>query len=66
MKEKSVALPNEDPITFGVNTVKPIIDTQSEAKNDGYKLSMKVFLWEVERSNSVPVVLHWIPASQLE
>ncbi len=26
MKEKSVALPNEDPITFAVNAAKPIID----------------------------------------
>jgi len=29
MKEKSVALPNEDPITFAVNAAKPIIDALS-------------------------------------
>lgn len=34
MKEKSVALPYEDPITFGVNAAKPIIDSlSSEEKN---------------------------------
>jgi len=34
MKEKSVALPNEDPITFAVNAAKPIIDAlSSEERN---------------------------------
>ena len=26
MKEKTVALPYEDPITFGVNAAKPLVD----------------------------------------
>src|ERR1700755_3513095 len=30
MKEKTVALPYEDPITFGVNAAKPVIDALSE------------------------------------
>lgn len=34
MKEKSVALPYEDPITFGVNAAKPIIDALSEEEKD--------------------------------
>jgi len=34
MKEKTVALPYEDPITFGVNAAKPIVDALSpEEKN---------------------------------
>ncbi|MBM0104582.1 hydroxymethylglutaryl-CoA synthase family protein [Steroidobacter sp. S1-65] len=34
MKEKSVALPYEDPITFGVNAAKPIVDALSAAEKD--------------------------------
>ncbi len=34
MKEKTVALPNEDPITFGVNAAKPIVDALSPEEKD--------------------------------
>jgi polyketide biosynthesis 3-hydroxy-3-methylglutaryl-CoA synthase-like enzyme PksG len=34
MKEKSVALPYEDPITFGVNAAKPLIDAMSAEEKD--------------------------------
>lgn len=34
MKEKSIALPYEDPITFAVNAAKPIVDTLSEAEKE--------------------------------
>jgi len=34
MKEKSVALPYEDPVTFGVNAAKPIVDALSPAEKD--------------------------------
>lgn len=34
MKEKTVALPYEDPITFGVNAAKPIIDALSAEEKD--------------------------------
>ncbi len=34
MKEKSVALPYEDPITFAVNAAKPIIDALSPQEKD--------------------------------
>ncbi len=34
MKEKAVALPYEDPVTFGVNAAKPIIDRLTEAEKD--------------------------------
>jgi polyketide biosynthesis 3-hydroxy-3-methylglutaryl-CoA synthase-like enzyme PksG len=34
MKEKSVALPYEDPITFAVNAAKPIIDALSPEEKD--------------------------------
>lgn len=34
MKEKTVALPYEDPITFGVNAARPLIDAMSPAERD--------------------------------
>ena len=34
MKEKTVALPYEDPITFGVNAAKPIVDALSPEEKD--------------------------------
>lgn len=34
MKEKTVALPYEDPVTFGVNAAKPIIDSLSCEEKD--------------------------------
>ncbi|MBD3317252.1 MAG: 3-hydroxy-3-methylglutaryl-ACP synthase [Chitinivibrionales bacterium] len=34
MKEKTVALPYEDPITFGVNAAKPLIDDLSQKEKD--------------------------------
>ncbi len=34
MKEKTVALPYEDPITFGVNAAKPLIDALSQEEMD--------------------------------
>lgn len=34
MKEKSVALPYEDPITFAVNAAKPLVDALSQQEKD--------------------------------
>ncbi|MGZ8780079.1 MAG: hydroxymethylglutaryl-CoA synthase family protein [Thermoanaerobaculia bacterium] len=34
MKEKSVALPYEDPITFGVNTARPLIEAMTPEERD--------------------------------
>ncbi len=34
MKEKSVALPYEDPVSLGVNAAKPIIDALSDSERD--------------------------------
>lgn len=34
MKEKSVALPSEDPITFAVNAAKPLVDALSPEEKD--------------------------------
>src|SRR5262245_48354162 len=34
MKEKTVALPYEDPVTFGVNAAKPLVDTMSPDEKD--------------------------------
>ncbi len=38
MKEKTVALPYEDPITFGVNAAKPLIDAMSPEERDRIEL----------------------------
>lgn len=38
MKEKSLALPYEDPITFGVNAAKPIVEALSEEEKDRIEL----------------------------
>ncbi|WP_459212150.1 hydroxymethylglutaryl-CoA synthase family protein [Aquimarina rhabdastrellae] len=38
MKEKTVALPYEDPVTFGVNAAKPIIDSLSSEEKDRIEL----------------------------
>ncbi|AUY48415.1 MULTISPECIES: hydroxymethylglutaryl-CoA synthase family protein [Streptomycetaceae] len=38
MKEKTVALPYEDPVTFGVNAAKPIIDAMSPEERDRIEL----------------------------
>jgi polyketide biosynthesis 3-hydroxy-3-methylglutaryl-CoA synthase-like enzyme PksG len=34
MKEKTIALPYEDPITFGLNAAKPLIDVMSPDEKD--------------------------------
>ncbi len=34
MKEKTIALPYEDPVTFGVNAAKPLIDAMSAEERD--------------------------------
>ncbi len=38
MKEKTVALPYEDPITFGVNAAKPLIDAMTPEERDRIEL----------------------------
>ena len=32
MKEKAVALPYEDPVTFAVNAAKPIVDAMTQSR----------------------------------
>jgi len=38
MKEKTVALPHEDPVSFGVNAAKPLIDAMSPDEKDRIEL----------------------------
>jgi polyketide biosynthesis 3-hydroxy-3-methylglutaryl-CoA synthase-like enzyme PksG len=38
MKEKAVALPYEDPVTFGVNAAKPLIDALSPEQRDSIEM----------------------------
>jgi polyketide biosynthesis 3-hydroxy-3-methylglutaryl-CoA synthase-like enzyme PksG len=38
MKAKAVAMPYEDPVTYGVNAAKPIIDAMSEEEKKKIEL----------------------------
>ena len=38
MKEKTVPLPNEDPVTFGINAAKPLIDNLSDIEKNRIEL----------------------------
>ena len=38
MKEKTIALPYEDPVSFAINAAKPIIDSLSDAEKNRIEL----------------------------
>src|SRR5437667_1724155 len=38
MKEKTVALPYEDPVTYGVNAAKPVVDSLSAGEKEQIEL----------------------------
>src|SRR5687768_4126446 len=38
MKQKSVCLPNEDPVSYGVNAARPVVDRLSEAEKNKIEL----------------------------
>ena len=58
MKEKSVALPFEDPITFGVNAAKPLIDALSEAERDEIELLITCSESGIDFSKSISTYIH--------
>lgn len=41
MKEKSVALTYEDPVTYAVNAAKPLVDSLSEEEKNSIELDRK-------------------------
>ena len=58
MKEKTVALPYEDPITFGVNAAKPIIDRLSEAEKNKIELLITCTESGVDFGKSISTYIH--------
>lgn len=58
MKEKSVALPYEDPVTFGVNAAKPIIDSLSEAEKNRIELLITCTESGIDFGKSISTYIH--------
>lgn len=58
MKEKSVALPYEDPVTFGVNAAKPLIDSLSEAEKERIELLITCTESGIDFGKSISTYIH--------
>lgn len=58
MKEKTVALPYEDPITFGVNAAKPIVDALSEAEKERIEMLITCTESGIDFGKSVSTYIH--------
>ena len=58
MKEKTVALPYEDPVTFGVNAAKPLIDSLSEAEKDRIELLITCTESGIDFGKSISTYIH--------
>ncbi len=58
MDEKTVALPDEDPITFGVNAAKPILDALPPADKDRIELLIACSESGIDFGKSISTYLH--------
>jgi len=58
MKEKAVALPCEDPITFGVNAAKPVVDALSEQDRNQIEMLITCTESGVDFGKSISTYLH--------
>jgi polyketide biosynthesis 3-hydroxy-3-methylglutaryl-CoA synthase-like enzyme PksG len=58
MKEKTVALPYEDPVTFGVNAARPLIDTLSPADKDSIELLITCTESGIDFGKSISTYIH--------
>ncbi len=58
MKEKTVALPYEDPITFGVNAAKPLIDALSPEDKDRIEMVVSCSESSFDFSKSMSTYFH--------
>jgi polyketide biosynthesis 3-hydroxy-3-methylglutaryl-CoA synthase-like enzyme PksG len=58
MKEKAVALPYEDPVTFGVNAAKPIVDLLSPAEKDRIELLITCTESGIDFGKSISSYIH--------
>ena len=58
MKEKTVALPYEDPVSFGVNAAKPIIDALSEADKNSIEMVVTCTESGIDFGKSISTYIH--------
>src|SRR5262245_22270190 len=58
MNEKSVALTYEDPVTFGVNAAKPIIDALSPAERNSIELVITATESGIDFGKSMSTYFH--------
>jgi polyketide biosynthesis 3-hydroxy-3-methylglutaryl-CoA synthase-like enzyme PksG len=58
MKQKAVALPYEDPVTFGVNAAKPIVDALTAAERDRIELLITCTESGIDFGKSVSTYIH--------
>lgn len=58
MKQKAVALPYEDPVTFAVNAAKPIVDRLSEADKDRIELLITCTESGIDFGKSLSTYVH--------
>ena len=58
MKQKSVALPYEDPVTFAVNAAKPIIDRLTDAEKDRIELLITCSESGIDFGKSLSTYVH--------
>jgi polyketide biosynthesis 3-hydroxy-3-methylglutaryl-CoA synthase-like enzyme PksG len=58
MKQKAVALPYEDPVTFAVNAAKPVIDALSPAEKDRIELLITCTESGIDFGKSLSTYVH--------
>lgn len=58
MREKSVAMPYEDPVTYGINAAKPLIDALSEEERDKIEMVITCTESAFDFSKSMSTYFH--------
>jgi polyketide biosynthesis 3-hydroxy-3-methylglutaryl-CoA synthase-like enzyme PksG len=58
MKEKTVALPYEDPVTYGVNAAKPLLDSLSDAEKERIELLITCTESGIDFGKSLSTYIH--------
>src|SRR5207247_1656135 len=58
MKEKTVGLPYEDPVSFGVNAAKPIVDSLSAAEKDRIEMLITCTESGIDFGKSMSTYMH--------
>lgn len=58
MREKTVALPYEDPVSCGVNAAKPLVDALSEAEKDRIEMLITATESSIDFGKSLSTYIH--------